>query len=295
MAADTEIQNPAPPADAKPELPWPAIAWFSLLLAVWYAPVLSRLVQDWMNDDDMGHGFFVPAVAAYIVWLRRDELLKLKLEPSRWGIVLVVLAGLQLIVATLGVEYFLARTSFIFAIAGIVLTLGGWVLLRALAFPISLLFFMVPLPAIIFNQLTFPLQMIASDLAERALSFIGIPVFRDGNILELPSKRLSVVEACSGIRSLLSLTFLSLVYAFFFDDRPWMRWVLLICTIPIAIFANAGRVTIAGLLWEFKPEYAEGFFHAFEGWLIFMVAVIFLVAAHRLISYAVSFRRSPQT
>jgi exosortase len=237
----------------------------------------------------------VPAVAAYIVWLRRDELLKLKLEPSRWGIVLVVLAGLQLIVATLGVEYFLARTSFIFAIAGIVLTLGGWVLLRALAFPISLLFFMVPLPAIIFNQLTFPLQMIASDLAERALSFIGIPVFRDGNILELPSKRLSVVEACSGIRSLLSLTFLSLVYAFFFDDRPWMRWVLLICTIPIAIFANAGRVTIAGLLWEFKPEYAEGFFHAFEGWLIFMVAVIFLVAAHRLISYAVSFRRSPQT
>lgn len=282
--------KPAPKAD----LPWASIAWFGLLLAAWYAPVLQLLIRDWMNDDDMGHGFFVPIVAAYIVWLQRDDLLKIQLRPTRWGMALVLLAGLQLIAATLGVEFFLARTSFLLALAGILLTLGGWPLIRALAFPLILLIFMVPLPAIIFSQITFPLQLLASSLAEISLSAIGIPVLRDGNILELPSQRLSVVEACSGIRSLLSLTFLSLVYAYFFDNRVWMRWALFICTIPIAIIANAGRVTITGLLYEFKPEYAEGFFHTFEGWIIFMVAVVFLLACHRLLSLAASLRRAPQ-
>jgi exosortase len=293
MEAQPDLQ--AQPAAPPPPLPWAPIAWFGALLIAWYAPVLQLLVRDWMNDDDMGHGFFVPAVAAYIVWLQREELLKIKLEPNRWGMVLVVIAGLQLIAATLGVEFFLARTSFILALVGVVLTLGGLVLVRALAFPMILLIFMVPLPAIIFSQITFPLQLLASAFAEHSLSLIGIPVLRDGNILELPSQRLSVVEACSGIRSLLSLTFLSLVYAYFFDHRVWMRWALLICTIPIAILANAMRVTITGLLWEFKPEYAEGFFHLFEGWIIFMVAVVLLVACHRAISVAANFRRSPQT
>jgi exosortase len=295
MAESDQTPNAAPPAaPVETPLPWAPIAWFGVLLVLWYAPVLQLLIRDWLNDDDMGHGFFVPLVAGYIVWLSREELLQLKLEPSRWGLVVVVVAGLQLIAATLGVEFFLARTSFVLALAGVVLTLGGWVLLRALAFPLILLLFMIPLPAIIFNQITFPLQLLASQLAEISLSAIGIPVLRDGNILELPNQRLSVVEACSGIRSLLSLSFLSLVYAFFFDERPWMRWALLICTIPIAIIANAGRVTITGLLWEFKPEYAEGFFHTFEGWLIFMVAVVFLVAAHRVLCIAASFHRSPQ-
>lgn len=293
MAVQSETQNPAPAIPDSSGLPWPAIAWFGLLLAAWYAPVLHLLGRDWMSDDDMGHGLFVPVVAGYIVWLRREELLALKLEPSRWGFLLVAFAGAQLIAATLGVEFFLARTSFVFALAGIVLTLGGWVLLRGVAFPLVLLFFMIPLPAIIFNQLTFPLQLLASDLAERALTLIGIPVLRDGNILELPSQRLSVVEACSGIRSLLSLSFLSLVYGFFFDDRVWMRWALLACTVPIAIIANAGRVTVTGLLWEFKPEYAEGFFHAFEGWIIFMVALALLAGAHRLIAMAAALRGSP--
>lgn len=292
MDAQPDLQPQTAPSQTS--LPWGPIAWFGLLLVVWYAPVLQLLVRDWLNDDDMGHGFFVPAVAAYIVWLQREELLKIKLQPNRWGMLLVVFAGLQLIAATLGVEFFLARTSFLLALVGVVLTLGGWVLVRALAFPLVLLIFMVPLPAIIFSQITFPLQLIASAFAEHSLSAIGIPVLRDGNILELPSQRLSVVEACSGIRSLLSLTFLSLVYAYFFDHRVWMRWALLICTIPIAILANAMRVTVTGLLWEFKPEYAEGFFHLFEGWIIFMVAVILLVACHRVISLAAQFRRSTE-
>ena len=286
MAAPTDPQiQPATPARGG-SLPWAPIGWFGLLLAVWYAPVLQLLVRDWLNDDDMGHGLFVPLVAGYIVWLRREELRKVELKPNAWGMALVALAGLQLIAATLGVEFFLARTSFVLALAGVLLTLGGMPLVRALAFPLVLLLFMIPLPAIVFSQITFPLQMLASWFAEQSLTLAGIPVLRDGNILELPNQRLSVVEACSGIRSLLSLSFLSLVYAYFFDRRVWMRWALLACTPPIAILSNAARVSVTGLLWEFKPEYADGFFHLFEGWIIFMAGVLLLMAAHRAASFA---------
>jgi exosortase len=143
---------------------------------------------------------------------------------------------------------------------------------------------MVPIPAIIYNQVTFQFQLIASRLAEAALSLCGVPVLREGNILELASQKLSVVEACSGIRSLLTLSFLSLVYAYFFDKKVWMRFALLAATVPIAILANASRVTVSGLLSEVNPKLAEGMFHAASGWLIFMVALLFLVLVHAAIN-----------
>jgi exosortase len=145
---------------------------------------------------------------------------------------------------------------------------------------------MVPIPAIIFNQITFPLQLLASRIAELALTLIGVPVFRDGNILELPSQRLSVVEACSGIRSLLSLSFLALVYAYFFDKKVWMRAILLVAAVPVAIATNAFRVTLTGVVSEYKPEWAEGFFHAAEGWVIFMTALLMLMGVHAFINKA---------
>jgi len=156
-------------------------------------------------------------------------------------------------------------------------------MLKAMAFPLFLLLFMFPLPAIIYNQITFPLQLLASSVAETILSFAGIPVLRDGNILELPSQRLSVVEACSGIRSLLSLTFLSLVYGAMFDSRPWMKWALLVGIVPIAIAANAGRVTITGFISEYDPKLTQGVYHSMEGWVLFAVAVVLLVILHRLL------------
>jgi exosortase len=143
---------------------------------------------------------------------------------------------------------------------------------------------MVPIPAVIYGQLTFPLQLIASQVAEASLLVLGVPVIRDGNILELASQRLSVVEACSGIRSLLSLTFLALVYGYFFDGRTWMRYVLLAATLPIAITANASRVTITGLLSEISPDYAHGVYHSASGWVIFMLALFLLVCTHQVIS-----------
>jgi len=187
-------------------------------------------------------------------------------------------------VGMLGAELFLQRTSFLIALVGLLLVIGGTKLIRVLAFPLLLLPFMIPLPGVIYNQITFPLQLFASRVAEFNLGLMGIPVLRDGNVLELASQKLSVVEACSGIRSLLSLSFLSLIYAYFFDDKVWMRWVLLAATIPVAIIANAGRVTITGVLSEVNPQMAQGFFHSAEGWIIFLIALVMLGGIHALIN-----------
>ena len=246
--------------------------------------MLDRLFRQWMDDPDVGHGFFVPIVAGYIAWQRKDELLGGRVATNWWGLAIVVYGSLQMLVGTLGAELFLSRTAFVITVIGSILFLGGTRAVRTLAFPLFLLFFMIPIPALVFNQITFPLQLLASELAESALFLIGIPVLREGNVLELPSQTLSVVEACSGIRSLLSLSFLSLVYAHFFDSRKWMMVVLLIASIPTAIIANAGRVTLTGILSEYDPELAEGFFHSVEGWIVFLVSLAILVVIHQIIS-----------
>jgi exosortase len=262
--------------------------FFAVLVLLCYAPVIYSLAGDWMRDEDMGHGFFVPVVACYLIWQEKDDLLAMTARPNWWGLLVVLLGAAQLILATLGVEHFLARTALIVTVAGSVLFLGGTAMLRKLLFPIFLLCFMVPIPAVIFNSITFPLQLLASQLADLALTVLGVPVLREGNILELPSGKLSVVEACSGIRSLLSLTFLSLVYGRFFEKRVWARVALFLATVPIAIFANGSRVTITGILSQIKPELAEGFFHESTGWVIFMLALGLLLVFHQVMTRIVS-------
>lgn len=259
------------------------LLWFFALLVVCYAPVLLRLINQWNGDEDMGHGFFVPVIAAYIAWQKKDQLVAADLRPNYWGFAVLAFAAVQLMIGTLGAELFLPRTAFIESIIGVILVLGGWQALKILAFPVILLFFMVPIPAVIYNQITLPLQLFASRVAEVALSWMGIPVLRDGNVLELASQRLSVVEACSGIRSLLSLTFLSLVYGYFFNAGPIMRAILLISTVPIAIIANAGRVTLTGILSEINPDWAHGVLHTASGWVIFMIALALLVVWHQIL------------
>ncbi len=262
---------------------WTGFAWFAALLLLAYAPVLFLLVKHWYVDQDMGHGFFVPVLAGYIAWQKRGELLREGFKPDARGMLLIAWGAVQVYVATLGAELFLARTAFIISLIGVILFLGGTRAVKVLSFPLFLLFFMVPIPAILYTQITFPLQTLASRIAESLLSLLGYPVLREGHVLELASQKLQVVEACSGIRSLLSLSFLSLIYAYFFDQRPWMRGVLLLATMPIAVIANASRVTVTGILSEIRPELAEGFFHSASGWVIFMVAVVLLVAFHQLL------------
>src|SRR3954454_15975028 len=263
---------------------WPAIAWFGGLLLLCYAPILYRMGAQWATDENMGHGFFVPILAGYITWQRRNTLSAIPRQPNGWGLVLVVWAAFQALAATLGAELFTARVSFLIALVGVILYLGGTRWVKALAFPLSLLLFMIPIPAIIYAALTLRLQGLASQLGEVMITMMGIPVLRAGNTLQLPSQTLDIAEACSGIRSLLSLGFLSLVYAYFTDKRVWMRWALLIATVPIAIGANGIRVAVTGLLSEINTKLAQGAYHEGEGYIVFVVALVALIVTHRIFS-----------
>jgi exosortase len=269
---------------AKTELPWTGIAWFGALLIVCFAPVLRAMAVQWWVNPDMGHAWFVPVVSGYIVWQKRAELAAMTPQPNWWGLALVIFSGFQLIAATLGVELFVARTAVVEMAIGVVWMLGGTAILKKLAFPLLLLFFIVPIPTILYTRITFPLQIKASQLAEWSLTVINIPVVREGNVLELPNHRLAVVEACSGIRSLLTLTYLSLVFGYFFEPRRWLRVLLFLATIPVAILANGGRVAITGILTQIKPEWSEGFFHESTGFVMFFGAAVILVLFHWMVA-----------
>lgn len=279
----------APPIEVSvktTKVSWQLIAWFGALLAVCYAPILYRMGVQWATDENMGHGFFVPLIAGYVAWQRRHALLSATRKPNNWGLVLVIWAAVQALAATLGAELFTARVAFLIALWGVILYLGGKPWIKILLFPLLLLLFMIPIPAIIYAQLTLRLQMLASQLGEIMITWMGIPVLRTGNTLQLPSQTLDIAEACSGIRSLLSLGFLSLVYAYFTDKRIWMRWALLLATIPIAIGANGVRVALTGLLSEINTKYAQGAYHETEGYIVFIVALAALIITHRVLILA---------
>jgi exosortase len=250
-----------------------------------YFPVLTSLVRQWASDDNYSHGFLVVPFAVYFAWLRRRDLAALPLRPHWFGLA-VVLGSLALLLAgRLGAELFLARVSLIGLIAGTVLFLYGPSHFRVLAFPIAFLLLMIPLPAVVFNQLAFPLQLLASSAGETVLSASGIPVLREGNILVLPTTTLEVVQACSGIRSLVSLLTLAIILGKLTEPRLWARVALALLALPVAIAANAARVAGTGLAAEWiSPQAAEGFFHEFSGWLMFVVAFSMLLGAQRLLA-----------
>jgi len=260
----------------------------AVLLLACYAPLLVDLARQWSTDPDMSHGFLVLPVAAFVAWRRRAEIAAALREsdrvPNWWGLAIAVWGAVQMLLGTLAAQVFVARTAFLVSVTGAVLFLGGRRALKTLAFPLLLLLFLFPIPAIVYARITLPLQIFASAAAETVLNGVGIPVLREGNILELPHERLSVVEACSGIRSLLSLGFLALVYSYFFDQRVRMRWVLLAATVPIAIAANAARVTLMGILGEYHAGMAYGGFHLLESWVLFLVALSLLIAVHRCLA-----------
>jgi exosortase len=283
MAATVTTPPPAVANAPQAELPLPRIAWFLALLVILFFQVLKPMVAEWAGNEDMGHAFFVPFVAGYVIWQERDRILAQPVKPCWPALLLVVWAFIQMMLGLLGADFFTARTAFLIAAVGVVWSQAGTAVLKTLIFPIVLLLFMIRLPLFVQQQLTFPLQIFASKVAALALEVIGIPVMRDGNVLHLPTKSLEVVEACSGIRSITSLAFLSLAYAYVFDHRKWMRPLLFVLTVPIAITANSARITLTGILTEYKPDWAEGVYHSMEGWVLFMIALAALMGTHRLI------------
>jgi exosortase len=262
--------------------------------AVLYAHVFVKLVHDWATDDNYSHGFLIVPIALYFAWERRRVLAAQPPRPSWLGLPVVVGSIAVLATGTLGAELFLTRISIIGVLAGTVLFIGGWRHLRILALPLAFLLLMIPLPAIIFNRIAFPLQLLASRVGEASISAMGIPVLREGNVIVLANTTLEVAEACSGIRSLISLLTLGIVFGYFVDPRQWMRTLIALTTVPIAIFANGVRVAGTGIAAHYYgAAAAEGFLHEFSGWLIFIVSFGLLFVTQRALARLLPVKLTP--
>lgn len=251
------------------------------LLTLLYRQILPELVGQWISDPNYSHGLVLPFFSGWILWQKRKSLRSIVPAPAMSGIVVVAGALGILILGVFGAEMYLSRTSFLFLLAGIIIYFAGWRMFRELLLPWALLFLAVPLPAIIYNQITLPLQFAASRMASSLLGFLGLPVLREGNVIILSTITLDVAEACSGLRSLMALIALAAIYGCLFERKVWRRWVLVIAAVPIAIVANAVRIMGTGLLGVYwGSRWAEGFFHLFSGMVIFVCSLVLLFAVH---------------
>lgn len=256
-------------------------AWYLALLvpllAVVYSTVVPGMVGDWNNDPNYSHGFLVPLIAGYFLYQKWPELLRTPVRPSHMGLLVIVGSLTLLVVGIAGTEYFTMRSSLVFLLAGIVLYWFGWQVLKVLALPIGFLFFMVPLPYIVYDAAAFPLKLFITKASVFALKTMGVIVWREGNILMFPQTVLEVADACSGLRSLMSLLALGVAFAFFSQKSNLKRTVLILSAIPIAIVTNMLRVIVTGFLAQYYgAAAAEGFFHEFAGMAVFAMAMALL-------------------
>ena len=253
--------------------------WLVVAFALVYGQILAVLVQEWWTNDDYSHGFLIPFALAYLLYEKREEIFAIPSVPSAWGFVAILASQVVLIVGFLGAEFFLQRVSMVMFFTGLILFFWGWRMLMETAFGLVLILLAIPLPAIVFNAVALPLQLLASSWAESFLRVCQIPVYRDGNVLQLSTQLLNVTEACSGIRSLMSLVTLATMLAYFLPMRWWARMAFILTSVPVALAANSFRVAGTGLLGRwFGERAAQGFFHYFSGWLVFVFAFVVLLA-----------------
>ena len=259
------------------------LATIPLLVGIYYL-IVPDMVMDWYKDENYSHGFLVPLIAGYFLWQRWPELKTRVIKPDGLGLLVIILGLLQLLLGWLATEYFTMRSSLIVLLAGLVLYWFGWEILKAMALPLGFLIFMVPIPYIIYDMAAFPLKLFVTKVSVAFLQMMGVVVMREGNIIIFPTTTLEVADACSGIRSLISLLALAVAYAFFVQTSTCRRWVIIVSAVPIAIATNALRVIGTGFLaqwWGAKA--AEGFFHEFAGMVVFVLAMALLVTVGALV------------
>jgi exosortase len=267
----------------KASWPW-LIATFAAFAFTYYA-IFIGLWQDWSTDDNYSHGFLVPLVSAYFLYTRREDILSVEINPSLLGAGLLLIGVLQYMAGYIAVEYFTMRTSIIPVLCGIVLLFMGFRALKALALPILYLIFMIPVPYIIYNSISFSLKLYVTEISVAIIKLMGVVVLNDGNILHFPDVTLEVADACSGMRSLISLAAMGTAFAFLRPFATWKRVVLIVSTLPIAVATNIFRVVVTGLLCQYvSTKAAEGYFHEFAGITVYSVALILLFALSSLLS-----------
>ena len=251
----------------------------AVLLLVCYTAAIRGMADQWYTDEDMGHGFLVPLVIAWIVWRERERWQAIPAAPTLWGVPFLAAGAALHLSGALGVGLFAGALGLLVSTFGVVLCFHGVQRTRTWIFPLLLSLFMLPKLNIVYNQVTLPLQLVATKQAAGILWAAGIGVVREGNILQVGTHRVAVVEACSGLRYLIPLGFAAVVFAYLADTRPWMRFALLLASVPVAIFANACRVAATAWL----PALSEPAFHSFAGWLLFVACMAAIWAVHRLL------------
>lgn len=263
---------------------FPLLIGLSGFIALYYNTIY-KMVIDWTIDDNYSHGFLIPAIAGFLIWLERDRLRAIQVKPANSG--LVPLAGSLAFYAIthIGAELFTMRFSMILVMLSATVFLAGWKMTKALLLPLLYLVFMIPLPAIIWNKIAFPLKLFATKLAVGTIKLLQISVYSEGNVIHLANTTLEVVDACSGLRSLTSLLALSAAFALICNHTLIKKWLLFLSAVPIAIFVNIVRLTVTAILSaRFGEKAAQGFLHDMSGLLIFFLALVFLYAFHQLLS-----------
>ena len=262
---------------------WKLAAGLLVLLLLCYWQTISATAILLTASEDMAHGFFAPVVAAFLLWSNRDRLTTGLSEPSAWAVPLLALGALLAVPASLGASTTISRFGLLLSLAGVTLVLGGVPLLKAVRFPLALLLYTFPIPGVLYGEITLPLQLLASRLAEMSFEMLGYSVLREGNIIELANQKLSVVEACSGLRSLVTLSFFTAVYSYLMENRNWVRALLVIVAIPAAILINAMRITLTGVLGKINPAWTKGTVHDITGWVCFAIGFVIVLLIHLMV------------
>jgi exosortase len=256
------------------------------LIAAVYGKVLANMIEDWLSEPSLSYGLLVPPFAAWFAWAQRRAVQSVAVKPDIWGLPTIALACLIYLAGTLSAEFFLPRISFPLLIAGLIWTFWGVGRLKALAFPLVLLAAMVPLPELIYSSISLPLQLLASNIATDLARLCGAVVLREGNVLHLANISLGVEEACSGLNSLGALAVTALVFAFMLCSATPARIGLLLLWGPIAIGVNVLRVFITTVLADYDRQFALGVYHAFSGWLVYVLSFGLLYATLLLLNAA---------
>ena len=261
---------------------WLQMAAVVGLLTVLYIDILPDLAAEWWTQPEASHGLLIPPIALYIAYMRREQTLRIPAEPDVRGLWLLAFGCLVFLLGSLASEFFLARISFVFMMAGLTWTFWGFRRLWTLIFPFVLLLTMVPLPAIVYNTIAAPLQLFASTVATDLAQALGVSIYRDGNIIHLANISLGVAEACSGLHSLSAMVIASLLLGYIYEAGYPGRILLLLFSVPLAIAINVLRVTGTALLADYQTEFALGFYHSFSSWLVFLMGFGLLWLSSRL-------------